>query len=135
MNKVVSLMKILTGRQLPDQRMNAAMEGEEPEGDFCEMSSNGNTMDNLVRTQSGNFRRLEVKFEYMATPDASWGWSQPHLGYYATKKTFSEYDSDGRITRLRVYRGNIYTYVELSQDQEFVPPGSFFGRKIREASR
>lgn len=141
MEKLVDKLKIVFGRKLTPEQMKSARIRGENEGLKIIAGSDKplKKIDGLEKHSSGEFVRFRQKFEYMATPDASEGWSRVHRGYYPSKTILEVYDGDGLLKFKEVSDRNLYTSGMgdthslgwgSTTRTVFEPHGSFRGKKI-----
>ncbi|HLC51780.1 MAG TPA: hypothetical protein VJI98_00880 [Candidatus Nanoarchaeia archaeon] len=105
----VKKLKILTGRQLPEDQMKKAkaqVEMPSPLELALDQQSRWRTVvkTEQIYTEGIQYMREIMEWRYGTTPDASYGWRQPHTGYYPIKRELSRYDAEGKRTKVEVWK-------------------------------
>ncbi len=131
LESIVNGLKLVSGRQLSKKQMDATQPPNEEEDAYCLCSFEPMHVDRLRKLPSGQFVRTLINYRWDTTPDASYGYSQVHSGYYPSKSVTSTYDKNGKLIEREVTLGNIYAGGS-SVTREYNPHGRFIGKRRKE---
>ena len=134
LEKILDKLKIVLGRKLsPEPMANARLRTGSEQYYFTVSSDTEKPkrIDMLERLLSGEFVRYKQGFEWMTTPDSSYGMERPHTGYYPYGSVRQLYNQNGLLTE-KVITSGCLIYSFNSVTRIFNPPGRFIGRKIKE---
>ncbi|HIG94441.1 MAG TPA: hypothetical protein HA283_01515 [Nanoarchaeota archaeon] len=122
-------LKVLVGKQLSEKQMRGALPVQEADRTIVLCSDKPKNVDVLKKLENGEYLRFKQNFEFMRTPDISYGWEIVHTGYYPTKTIRILYDAEGKLKEKSVSNiDNIYL-VEDSITRVFEPHGSWCGKR------
>ena len=135
LEQIANKLKVALGRKLSREQITNAKLRNGPEHNFITVSSDTEKparIDMLEKLPSGDFVRYRQGFEWMTTPDSSYGMERPHTGYYPYGSVRQLYNQDGLLVEKTISYGSLIFNPYDKKTKVFVPPGRFIGRKIKE---
>ena len=124
MKSVDTIIKQTLGRQLSQKEIERAKQGAKISSKrldreySIEKDVNSNEENIVIRTTNRAF---------MKTPDVSYGWNQPHEGFYAYKHKTEIYTKEGLLKEKSVGEGN-FSHPLWGYLMAFNPPGKILGK-------
>lgn len=119
MAKLLTSLKVLTGRQLTQEDIKLVMDGYKSADGSIECRAD----------QPGEFTVIERSGHYGPSPDFSYGWKIPHYGLSVDSMITCVYDWQGRLKEKQVWTKDALLFAQ-DKKIEYNPPGRFFGKRV-----
>ncbi len=128
--KIINGLKIFTDRQLSQKQMSNAV-SKDAGISYMLCKEDGNSIDQVIKSDDGTYSRLQQSFELTTTSDVSHSRIQ-HTGYYPSVTIDSTYDAQGRLIEKHKSYGGLFnpaSFFDKPVHRKYEPAGCWFGKK------
>ena len=124
---LTNIIKQILGRQLSQEDIERAKKGFEiSREDFKKKYS----IDKDIYSNEESIEIITTHFEHITTPDVSYGWKNPHMGWYPRKIKTEMFTMDGLLKEKSVIKGNVAHPIwgHAMAIIDYNPAGRIFGK-------